>query len=253
MLRAPALFLLLTVGSTLRADVRLLPALPNAASSATMQLDAVGNIYVVGSFSTAAKSPTSAFVAKLSADGKQVYYFTVLAGSVQDAATALALGVDGSAFVAGNTTSFDFPVTAGALESSYSGGGTTEGFLVKVNPAGSIVYSTFITGPSTTQLTGIALDGAGDVFLTGIGGPGYSPTSGLALEGFVAEVNAALNKVLLSIYGYGGGLITLDSQSNIYLAGSAQPEVTYTGALQVLTLPPLPAGAFQSTHGARFC
>src|SRR6202043_2576149 len=51
--------------------------------------------------------------------------------------------------------------------------------------------------------------------------------------------------------GYGGGLIALDSQGNIYLAGSAQPEFTF--AAQALTLPTLPAGAFQSTHDAPFC
>ena len=56
--------------------------------------------------------------------------------------------------------------------------------------------------------------------------------------------------MLLSIYGYGGGLIALDSQGDIYLAGSAQP---LAGTGQTLTLPPLPAGAFQSTHSGAIC
>jgi uncharacterized protein (TIGR03437 family) len=55
-------------------------------------------------------------------------------------------------------------------------------------------------------------------------------------------------KVLLSAYGYGGGLMTVDSQGNIYLAGNAQP----TGKMPYL-LPALPSGAFQSTHVAAFC
>jgi DNA-binding beta-propeller fold protein YncE len=124
---------------------------------------------------------TDAFVAKLSADGSTVLYFTVLAGSSTGAATALALGSDGSAYVTGNTNSSDFSVTAGALQATYSGGGQNQGFLVKVNPAGTMVYSTFINGAST-QVTGIALDSAGEVFLTGIGGPGYSLTSGQTLR-----------------------------------------------------------------------
>jgi uncharacterized protein (TIGR03437 family) len=60
--------------------------------------------------------------------------------------------------------------------------------------------------------------------------------------------------VVLSLYGIGGGLIQLDSQGNIYLAGSALPNITNNAGPGVtLTLPPFPAGAFQSTHDARFC
>lgn len=255
MSRHLALFLSLTAASMLRGNVQLLPTLPNAASSTAMQLDAAGNIYVAGSFTPASKavlSMTSAFVAKLSADGSKVLYFTVLGGSATDAATAIAVGSDGFAYVTGNTNSSDFPVTAGALQPAYIGGGQTQGFLAKVNPAGSIAYSTFINGAGSTQISGIALDGGADVFLTGIGGPGYSLASNQPAQGFVLKLNAGLSMVLLSIYGYGGGRIALDGQTNIYLAGSAQPAVTSTTAL-VLTLPTFAAGAFQTTHDARFC
>src|SRR5438477_9634346 len=142
MFRGLALFLSLTTVSMLRGNVQLLSALPNAAVSTAMQLDAAGNIYVAGSFVPASKNFTSAFVAKLSADGSKLLYFTALAGSQNDKANALALGSDGSAYVAGNTFSSDFPVTAGAFRSTFSGG--PQGFLVKVNPSGALVYSTFI-------------------------------------------------------------------------------------------------------------
>ena len=217
-----------------------------------MQLDAAGNIYLAGSFTPASKSVTSAFVAKLSADGSKLLYFTAIGGSSTDAAFALAVGSDGSAYVTGNTNSPDFPVTAGALQSTYIGGGQAQGFLAKVNPAGSLAYSTFINGTVSTQITGMALDGSGDVFLTGIGGPGAPLNGGQPPQGFILELNAGLSKVLLSIYGYGGGRIVLDSQGNIYVAGSAQPAVTSYTTL-ALALPPLPAGAFQSTHAASFC
>src|SRR5438105_15912984 len=98
-----------------------------------MQLDASGNIYVAGSFIPASKNFTSAFVAKLSADGSKLLYFTALAGSQNDRANALALGSDGSAYVAGTTFSSDFPVTAGALQSNFSGG--PQGSLAQVNPS----------------------------------------------------------------------------------------------------------------------
>jgi uncharacterized protein (TIGR03437 family) len=255
MFRGLVLFVSLTVLPMFAGSVQLLSSLPNAASSRAMQLDAAGNIYVAGSYTPASKvvhNMTSAFVAKLSADGSKLIYFTILAGSNAEAAAALVLGSDGSAYVAGSTNSSDFPVTAGALQSTYVGGGQNQGFLVKVNPAGTVVYSTFINGTAMTEVTGIAIDGAGEVFLTGMGGPGYSLTSGESLQGFVLKLDAGLSKVLLSIYGTGGGLIALDGQADIYLAGSAQANVTYNQSL-VLTLPPLPSGAFQSTHQARFC
>lgn len=96
----------------------------------------------------------STFAAKLSADGAKVLYFTVLAGSFNDTAAALAVGPDGSAYVGGNTFSPDFPLTAGALDATWSGG--AQGFLVKVNPTGSLVYAAFINGAG--EVTGIALD-----------------------------------------------------------------------------------------------
>jgi hypothetical protein len=214
--------------------------LPNAPVTTAMQLDAAGNIYVAGSFVPASKNSISAFVAKLSADGSKLLYFTALAGSQNDAANALALGPDGSAYIAGNTFSSDFPVTAGAFQSTFSG--APQGFLAKVNPSGALVYSTFIGGTASTQITGMALDRGGDVFLTGVGGPAVPATAtGVQpFRGFVLELNAGLNTVLLSTYGYGGGLIALDSQDNIYLAGNTQPDFT-TG--KGLTLPPFQAGA----------
>jgi uncharacterized protein (TIGR03437 family) len=252
MFRGLVLFLSLAALPMFGGNVQLLSPLPHGAVSYAIQLDAAGNIYVAGSFAPATlPETTDAFVAKLSADGSKLVYFTVLAGSFDDGAAALALGSDGSVYVTGHTNSADFPVTTGALQPTYFGGGQNQGFLVKVNPAGAIVYSTFINGTLFIQITGIAIAGAGEIFLTGLGGPAYS-ASGQLPQGFVLKLDAGLSKVLLSIYGFGGGLIQLDSQANIYLAGSAQANVTFNPG-QVLTLPPLPAGAFQSTHDARFC
>src|ERR1035441_9389321 len=106
-----------------------------------------------------------------------------------------------------------------------------------------------------TQATGIAIGSAGEVFVTGMGGPGYPVDRGLPAQGFILKLDAGLSKVLLSVYGYGGGLIVLDSQSNIYLAGNAQPigtEIKGTPGL-IYELPALPLGVFQSTHTGEFC
>ena len=249
MFRGIALFVFLATARMFGATFHLLPALPHSASAAAMQLDSAGNIYLAGTYLPANKNFISAFVAKLSPGGSQVLYFTPLAGSFNDTANSLALASDGSAYVAGYTNSSDFPVTPGALPPTSNGG--TQGFLVKVSPSGAVTSSTLIGGASSTQVTGLTLDRAGNVFLTGIGGPSFPANGALPARGFVLELNAALTSVLLSTYGYGGGLIALDAQGNIFLAGSAVPGVIFTPG-QILTLPPPSSNAFQPTHPARF-
>jgi uncharacterized protein (TIGR03437 family) len=260
MFRGLLLFLALGTIPLPCSNVHLLTSLPNGAVSKSIQLDSAGNIYVAGFFvPTNEVGPNdfrNGFVAKVSADGSKVLYFTALGGSSDDIANAVAVGADGSAYVTGYTGSVDFPVTAGALQSTYGvsnplGGPTTgaQTFLVKVDPAGKVVYSTFLGGSVSGQGTGIALDPTGAVLLTGGGGSGLPGTSGAVagpLQGWVLKIDAGLSKVLLVINGYGSGLITLDKQANIYLAGIAS-----AGA--VFGLPALPAGGFQSTHAARFC
>jgi Beta-propeller repeat len=238
------------VSTALGSHVQLLSSLPDEASSEAVQLDASGNIYAAGYLMP--KTPKSssdasdAFVAKLSPDGSQVLYLTIFGGSSLDEAHALALGGDGSVFVVGYTASSDFPVTAGALRpaSGYFGG-----FIAKLNPSGSLVY----TGTLGSKATGIVLDSAGDVFISGdIGGStsGLPSTSGTVTGGpggFILKLDSTLSQIQLSVNGY-GGLIALDPQGDIHVAGTA-PGNPYPGGGP----PQLPAGAFQSSHAATFC
>ncbi|MEO8660069.1 MAG: SBBP repeat-containing protein [Bryobacteraceae bacterium] len=239
--------------SLLGSTVQLLPSLPKGAVSTAIQLDQAGNIYVAGySTPTSLHESPDAFVAKLSPDGSKLIYFTSLAGTEQDAATGLAVGSDGSVYITGNTQSGDFPVTAGALQMSNPMPGQLQGFLVKVDPSGAIVYGTYITSLFITQMTGIALGSGGEVFLTGIGRQADAPF-GHASPGFILKLDASLSRVTMTIYGTGGGLVQVDSEGNIYVAGSAQPDLVTTGATQSVILPAFPAGAFQPTHDATTC
>ncbi len=250
-----ALIFLLTGASIpmFAGNVRLLSSLPNGAVSRAMQVDAAGNIYLTGSLTPQnpkyPQDTSDIFVAKVSADGSKVLYFTSLGGSFAEAGAAIAVAPDGSVYVAGSTGSNDLPVTAGAFETTFDMAGASQGFLLKVNPAGAVVYATYINGKAYTQVTGMALGKAGEVFLTGLGGPDYPVSSGQLGQGFLLKLDAGLSKVLWSIYGYGGGLMALDSQSNIYLAGSGLP----TGGGPAYMLPALPSSAFQPTHAAEIC
>jgi len=127
------LVLLLSASSlpSFASNVQLLTSLPDAAVSTAIQLDAAGNIYLAGSLAPRnpkdSQDTSDAFVAKVSADGSQVVYFTILSGSFAESAAGIALGSDGSAYIAGSTGSSDFPVTAGALETTFNMAGASQG------------------------------------------------------------------------------------------------------------------------------
>lgn len=247
------LLLLLSICSIpVAAKVQLLASLPGAATSRAMQLDSAGNLYLTGTAAIPNPQPsqnvTDVFVAKVSADGSKVLYYTTFGGSFAESPAGIVLGSDGSAYVAGSTESSDFPVTPGAYQPTMNPRGASQGFLVKVNPAGAVVYSSYINGTAFTTISGIAIDKSGQIYLTGSGGPAYPLDSNLPQQGFVLKLNATLTAQQLSVYGYGAGLIQVDGQGNIYLAGSAVPASAPNGSL-----PPFPAGAFQTTLNGRFC
>lgn len=117
---------------------------------------------------------TDIFVAKLDPDGN-IVYSTYFGGSGADSSTALAVGKDGSVYVTGSTGSTDFPVTKAAYATSFPSAGGPGGlmqrapgasFLFKLNPDGSVAWSTYFTdalsGPNT-----IAVDAEGNPYLGG--------------------------------------------------------------------------------------
>lgn len=95
-----------------------------------------------------------AFVARLSADGRQLLYATYLGGSDNDYGNALALDGAGNAYVAGFTESADFPVTAGAYDTTFAGDEEVDNdgdaFVLKLNAEGTdLVYATYLGGAPT--------------------------------------------------------------------------------------------------------
>jgi len=130
------------------------------AASSVIAVDAAGNAYIAGKTSAG-----HAFVLKLSADGSTIVYNATLAGSSADAVTAIAVDSAGNAFVAGQTTSPDFPVTAGAFQQQLKG--TRNNFLVRLDPSGNVLSSTYFGGSGSDNPSGIAMDGAGNIDLVG--------------------------------------------------------------------------------------
>lgn len=129
-------------------------------ASSAIALDAAGNAYIAGKTSTG-----HAFVLKLGPDGSTIKYNVTLGGSGADAATAIIVDTAGNAFVAGQTTSPNFPVTAGAFQQQLKG--TQNNFLVRLDPSGNVLTSTYFGGSGSDRPSSIALDGAGNIDLVG--------------------------------------------------------------------------------------
>jgi hypothetical protein len=143
----------------------------------SIAVDSAGEAFVVGETSSN-NFPTLAplqannegggdgFVTKLNATGSGLVYSTYLGGSGADSANDVALDGAGEAFVVGSTISANFP-TASALQGTY-GGGLHDAFVTKLDSVGSmLVYSTYLGGSDDDEGNSVAVDAAGEAFVTG--------------------------------------------------------------------------------------
>ena len=111
------------------------------------------------------QSAGDAFITKWDPTGTQILYSTYLGGSGGDAATGIVVDSTGSAYVVGYTASANFPVTAGAFQTSLAD--SHDAFVAKLSPDGShLTYSTLFGGGSEVS-TAIAIDAAGGAYITG--------------------------------------------------------------------------------------
>ena len=150
-----------------------------------------------------------AFVAKLTATGTLVYS-TYLGGNSADGGLDIAVGTSGSAYVTGWTDSANFP-TLNAFQATH--GGNRDAFVTKLNPAGTLAYSTYLGGSNTENSFprnlggGIALDHQGNVYVTGSTWSQDFPTVSAiqatlrsAPDAFVTKLNPAGSALLYSTY-----------------------------------------------------
>jgi hypothetical protein len=221
-------------------------------------IDASGNAYVTGytasgdfpasagAYQTVLHGTIDAFVAKLNpaaAGAASRVYATYLGGNdfgIDDHGFPLGPGdergnsiaVDGSgnAYVTGTTLSSDFP-TVGAPQTSVHG--FRDAFVSKLNAAGSaLVYSTFLGGVTTDEGMGIAVDGAGNAYVTGfttsVDFPTVNPLQPnrgtLGADAFVTKLNAAGSAFVYSTYL--GGKLNDDFGFGIAVDGSGRAYVT---------------------------
>jgi len=110
-----------------------------------------------------------------------LFYSTYLGGSGLDLVHGGNIAVDssGNAYVTGLTESPNFPTTSGSFQSAF-GPGSRDVFITKLNPTGSgLVYSTFVGGSNEAAGSALALDSAGNAYVTGYtNSPNFPVTPG---------------------------------------------------------------------------
>ncbi len=217
---------------------------------ANLAVDAAGNAYLAGNttsrnipatqngFQSLLKGPSDAFVTKLNSAGSAFAWSTYLGGDALEGASAIALDGAGAIYLAGETTSKNFPL-ANPIQSANASVApdTRDAFVSKFNADGArIEFSTYFGGRGADFATGIAVDGQGDAYVTG-----NTNSNDLPLKNPVQETNVpdppfqstdafaariATQQAALIYATYLGGTsqdgansIAVDAAGNAYIAG----------------------------------
>jgi Bacterial Ig-like domain (group 1)/Beta-propeller repeat len=229
---------------------------------AGIAVDGAGSAYVAGrtnssafpttlaAFDTTYNGSDDAFVTKLNPGGSApLAYSTFLGGAGDDRGFGVAVDSAGSSYVTGETNSGSFPTTAGAFDTTQNGG--FDFFVTKLSAAGSapLAYSTFLGGGSDDRGRGIALDGAGSAYVTGLALGGFPTTPGAfdtshngGDDAVATKLNAAGSGLAYSTFLGGSGTdrgfsIAVDNVGSAHVTG----ETNSTGF-------PTTPGAFDTTN-----
>lgn len=261
----------------------------NEDRAAGASFDSHQNVYIAGSTGSTdfpTKNPIQGFmgncltcfdmfVTKMNPTGTALIYSTYVGGTGDDRAVAMKVDNAGNAYVVGETSSTDFPITAGAAQLKYGGAGSGakgflgDGVLFKVNAAGSaLLYATYLGGKDDEIIEDVAIDSAGNAYVGGMTGSTaaelFPVTSGAfetncqtkslwgtCFAGFVAKVNAKGSHFVYVTYlndtdltGFADTVqgIALDTAGHAFVGGEMGPGF------------PTTAGAFQpSCGGATTC
>ncbi|MDX2034932.1 MAG: FG-GAP-like repeat-containing protein [Blastocatellia bacterium] len=152
-------------------------------------------------------------------------YASVLGGNNGETAYSVAVDAEGNAYLAGETSSTDFP-TASTLQPAVLG---VDAMILKMNAAGTaLVYATWLGGDFNDAARGIAVDGAGNAYVAGSTESLNFPTTPGALArqlpaqsaAFVARLNAQGSALIYSTYFDSAQSIAVDAGGNAFVAGT---------------------------------
>ncbi|MCU1232113.1 MAG: glycosyl hydrolase, repeat-containing protein [Candidatus Solibacter sp.] len=159
---------------------------------------------------------SDAFVAKVAPDGT-VLWATYLGGSDQDVPVALAVDNQDNVYIAGTTTSPDFPSTVPRIGVS----GQSAAFVSKLSPAGALMYSAIVSGEARNSATALAVDADRNAYVGG------------GTNSFQFPLTPGTLPVTLAPGSYTGFLVKLSSDASLVYATYLGGSYTYPGAILV--------------------
>jgi uncharacterized protein (TIGR03437 family) len=160
------------------------------------------------------------YVAKFDGSGN-LLRLSYYGGSGADVASSMAVDASGAVYVTGSSTSLNLPVTFGAFAA------TGQSFLFKVNPDGSLAWSTYFADQRNIP-NHLAVDAGGHVYLTGVSYGDLPITPGAYLsqppqftysENFVAEFSPNGASLVFSTYFSAGGAVAAAADGSSFVAG----------------------------------
>jgi len=195
----------------------------------------------------------NAFVTEVNPAGTGLVYSTLLGGTgilypdpscpncriygSGDFGAAIAVDDLGGAYVTGGAGSKDFPTTLGAYQTvnNESGDGDSNAFITVLNPGGSaLLYSTYLGGSGHDVGNGIALDGAGGVYVAGQTSSTNFPTT----TGAYQTTNGSSFIGTAFIAKFASGSVVTAIATNTALTSSANPQVQGSAVTFTATVAP---------------
>lgn len=218
-----------------------------AALGESIAVDSSGDAYVAGwvgtqdfpvtsgAYNTTGAPGDHVFVAKLTADGSALVWATYLGGSGVDLGFGVAVDASNNVYVAGYTSSTDFPQANTTVPEANLGNG--DGFVTELNSSGNgLVYSTYLGGSNLDLATAIAVDGASPANAYVVGhtqstnfpvtsATAFQPTNPISTcciyNGFFTELSVSGGNVGEAYSTYIGGPLVADEPSGVTLNGVA--------------------------------
>jgi hypothetical protein len=208
-------------------------------------VDSSGSVYITGNtssrnfplenaFQTTIGGPCNAFISRLSSNGNSLLFSTYLGGSgctpaYPETGQGIALDQQGNAYIAGVTGSGDFPLW-NPIQPQLEG--STDVFVVKVNSAGGLLFSTYMGGSGVDFGNAIALDASGAIYVAGYTySTDFPVTTGAvqtanagSIDAFLFKLSPTGDTLLYATYLGGSGNdtasgVAVDASGNVYLGG----------------------------------
>ncbi len=181
-------------------------------------------------------------------------YSSFLGGSQKNTLNKVAIDAAGNTYVAGYTTSGDFPAAPTPQAVTFGNGTQLRGaFVSKIDPTGAtLLYSTYLSGNADEEASGLAVDASGNVYVAGTTHSTDFPTynafqstcatnnaAGTCTSAFLTKISPTGDSLVFSTYlgGSGGESargLAIDAQGSAYVVGitSSLDFPVTTGAAQ---------------------